>query len=149
MIWGIGISAVPLIIYDSAIETSILPTVAGSVLVIAVSQLLKIRLEFFRERKYESMSAHMVLEIPCRIIFFMFVFIQGLQAVGIFFHLGVWAVFGRLSKQVLTDNTVEILYVTVLVLGKLTVEWARFRANRDPNPSGVANWFTPQDPLAE
>jgi hypothetical protein len=149
LVWGIGFSALPLVLYQSAIEAAISPAVVGSVLVMAVSQLAEIRREFFGEQKYEAMSAHMVLEIPCRIIFFMGAWILLLQTVGIFFLLGVGAVFGSTAKHVRTENVIEIVYVTVLVLGKFTVEWARFRANHEENPGRIRNWFTPQDPLAE
>ncbi|ODR81468.1 hypothetical protein BG842_24540 [Haladaptatus sp. W1] len=149
MVWGLGFSALPLMIYPSAVESASSPAIIGSVLVMTGSQLATIRHEFFGERTYEELSVHMVLEIPGRVIFFMAVWVMALQALGMLFLLGVWAIFGREAFEVLTENAVETLSVTVLVLRKLTVEWARFRANRDPNPSGIASWFTPKDPLAE
>lgn len=144
LVWGLGFLVLPLLIFDVAIRAAVSLAVVGTALAIVGSTLGEVRREVFDDRSYEELSAHMVLEIPCRVIFFMFVLLALLQAVGTFLLLAAVFVFGL----PVSDAAVEIVYATVLILGKIVVEWSRFRANREPDPDGVANWFVPEDPLA-
>jgi hypothetical protein len=62
-------------------------------------------------------------------------------------------VLALLAVGVADSNTVvvpafeaELVAATVVVVGMLLVEWSRFRAERDPEPSGFATWFLPENP---
>ncbi|MFH5797287.1 DUF6498-containing protein [Haladaptatus sp. CMAA 1911] len=149
LVWGVGFSALPLALYRSTIESAITPVVVGSAVIMAVSQLARVRREFFGNHQYETMSVHMVLEIPCRIIAFMAVWMMLLHVPGMFFLVGAVVMFEDIARSVLTRNVIEICYVTAVLVGKFTVEWSQFRVSHAENPGRIADWFTPQDPLVE
>lgn len=61
-------------------------TVSSSLLAVTAtiigSHLLELRRNYFGTNQYEELSAHMVLEIPCRIIIFAIGFFSLLTLVG-------------------------------------------------------------------
>lgn len=145
---GVGFWIGP--IFALEITTVVRDALSPAVLVASVgivsSHLGELRRDFFAEKRYEEMSAHMVLEIPIRIVLFPLFLLFFIAFVGwpwLFFALVVVPeVFGI----ALTAARIEFLLVSGVVLMKLTVEWARFWADRDPEPGRVTKWFLPQDP---
>ena len=62
------------------------------------------------------------------------------------FALG-YAFGGRsLNAVVVPAFEAEVGVAVVVVAGMLLVEWSRFRAEREPEPTGFAAWFLPEDP---
>ena len=129
------------------VASAVSPTVLAAAVGITVSQLVEVRREFFGKRRYEEMSVHMVLEIPLRVITFAGVLLLVLHVVGILLLVAIGGLFGPSAfETVLTGEVVAFCYALVVVLAMLAVEWSRFRATREPNPGGLADWFTPEDP---
>jgi hypothetical protein len=97
---------------------------------------------YFGERRYEELSAHMVLEIPFRPILLLVVAsVVGFIA-AVLAALAVNAVVGETAAY----WTLASLGVGGFLLVKLTIEWGRLRAERTDDPNGFAAWFTPEDP---
>ena len=97
---------------------------------------------YFGERRYEELSAHMVLEIPFRPILLLIVAsVVGFVA-AVLASLAVNAVVGETAAY----WTLVSLGVGGFLLVKLTIEWGRLRAEQTDEPRGLAAWFTPEDP---
>lgn len=132
------------------IASAVSPTVLLAAFGIVVSQLAEIRREFFGKRRYEEMSVHMVLEIPIRIIVFMGTVLLLLHVFGILLLLSIHQTFGpSVFDTVLTGRVIALCYALVVIAAMLTVEWSRFWAHREPDPGGLADWFTPENPREE
>ncbi|WP_135851870.1 DUF6498-containing protein [Halorussus salinus] len=132
------------------LASAVSPTVLLAAFGIVVSQLAEIRREFFGKRRYEEMSVHMVLEIPIRSIVFMGTVLLILHFFGILLLLGIHETFGpSVFDTVLTGRVLAVCYALVVMVAMLAVEWSRFWAHREPDPGGLASWFTPEDPLEE
>ncbi|WP_254278672.1 DUF6498-containing protein [Haloarcula marina] len=101
--------------------------------------------EFFSENRYEELSAHMVLEIPVRVLFFAVAYVLLLGSIGL-----LSLVFGifLLREMGIVVPAFELadLFAATIVLGKVAVERSRFRAETEAEPSGFATWFLPEDP---
>lgn len=97
---------------------------------------------YFRDKRYERLSAHMALEIPIRPIILLFVAsvvgFLGISSIAI----AVDAVIGESAA----DWTLVSLGVGGFLLVKLLIEWGRFRAEDEDDADGVGVWFTPEDP---
>ncbi|WP_435179948.1 DUF6498-containing protein [Halorussus sp. AFM4] len=129
------------------VASAVSPAVLAAAFGIAVSQLVELRREYFGKRRYEEMSVHMVLEIPLRVIAFMGGVLLVLHVVGVLLLLAVRELFGAsVFETVLTGRVIAICYALVAMLAMLAVEWSRFWASREPDPGGLADWFTPEDP---
>lgn len=132
------------------VASAVSPTVLTAAVGITASQLVEVRREFFRKRRYEEMSVHMVLEIPLRVITFAGTLLLVLHAVGILLLLAIRELFGpAVFETVLTGRVLAFCYALVVVVAMLAVKWSRFWATREPNPGGLADWFTPEDPRAK
>ncbi len=97
---------------------------------------------YFRPRRYEQLSAHMVLEIPIRPILLLF----AASAVGYVGVLLAAAAVGAVVGDAAAYRTLVTLGVGGFTMVKLVVDWGRFRAERADDPGGLAAWFTPEDP---
>ena len=144
-VWGFGFLAFPLYAEPKLIADALSPALVLTALAMVASHVDQLRREFFGERRYEEMSAHMVLEVPGRLLFFAICYLALVGACGM--------VLALLAVGVADSNTVvvpafetELAATTVVVVGMLLVEWSRFRAEHDPEPSGFATWFLPDDP---
>jgi hypothetical protein len=121
---------------------SLSPTVLIGVVAMVATQCGGVYRSYFKPRRYERMSAHMVLEIPIRPIILLFAAsLAGFIAVVLMAIAMDAAVGGRAG------------YWTLVVLGiggflalKLAIEWGRLRAERADDPAGFVGWFTPEDP---
>lgn len=121
---------------------SLSPTVLIGVGAMVTAQCIGVYQSYFEPRRYERMSAHMVLEIPIRPIVLLFAAsLAGFVAVVLAAITMDAAVGGRAG------------YWTLVVLGiggflalKLAIEWGRFRAERTDDPAGFVGWFTPENP---
>jgi len=132
------------------VASAVSPTVLVAAFGIGVSQLAEIRREFFGQRRYEEMSVHMVLEIPLRVIVFAGGLLLVLHVVGILVLVAIHQLVGPwVFETVLTGRVIAICYALVVILAMLAVEWSRFWASREPDPGGLADWFTPEDPREE
>ncbi|SFR53077.1 DUF6498-containing protein [Halogeometricum limi] len=145
LIWGFGFLALPLFGNWGLVGDVLSPALALTALAMVASHLDQLRREYFGEKQYEEMSAHMVLEIPGRLLFFAACYLALVGSAGIV--LALFAVGVDDSNTVLlTAFEAELAVVTVVVFGMLFVEWSRFRAEHDPDPSGLATWFLPENP---
>ncbi|WP_049970199.1 DUF6498-containing protein [Haladaptatus cibarius] len=147
LVWGIGLLVQPVLMFDNTLN--LLSThslsLAGTAVAIAGSHLFELRREFFADRQYEEMSAHMVLEIPCRVIFFAFCYVMCLLFVGVLCLLAIGAIIQQTNLHI-PDEAVVLSFVTLVVLGKVFIEWSKYRAETEPNPNGFATWFLAEDP---
>lgn len=147
LIWGFGFLVFPLIGENFALVKEVLsPSLALTALAMIISHLVQLRREFFGKAQYEEMSPHMVLEIPGRLLFFAAVYVALITVVG-----GGVLVFLLLLVQEATgaavpDFDLSLRFAIAMVLGKIAVEWSRFRAENEENPTGFATWFLPEDP---
>ncbi|ELY85298.1 DUF6498-containing protein [Natrialba taiwanensis] len=151
VVWGLGFLLLPLGSFGlyPVVESIVSPSLIAAVLATIGSHLVELRREFFATKRYEDLSAHMVLEIPCRVIFFAIVFLALATLVGGFSLFLIMGTVREVFGVVPTRGTLEFFFATGVVLGKLVVEWSRFRAENDPDPSGFASWFVPFDPRSE
>jgi hypothetical protein len=121
---------------------SLSPTVLLGVGVMVAAQCVGAYRGYFESRRYERLSAHMVLEIPLRPIILLF-------AASLAGFVGV--VLAAVAADAVIGGMAG--YWTLVVLGvggflavKLAIEWGRFWAERTDDPTGFAAWFTPEDP---
>ncbi len=151
MFWGVGFLTLPIFAFEwnAALESTVSPAIVGVTTAIAVSHLLEVQREFLGAEKYQAMSAHMVLEIPIRVIFFAFGFLMTLAIVGGIFIVIIGVALSETFGYVPSERVIDAVLVTGPVVGKLAVEWSRFRAERESNPTGFANWFVPEDPRSK
>lgn len=99
---------------------------------------------YFRRDRYEDVSAHMVLEVPGRIVFFL------LCAVP------VWILTTALLTLFVQEAISEAispwfgftLLVGIWVLIRTIIDWGRLRTQRLEDPGRPASWFAPEDPRA-
>ncbi|NEU56796.1 DUF6498-containing protein [Halorussus sp. MSC15.2] len=124
--------------YASIFASVLSPEILLSALALLVSQLDSTRRQFLGEARYEQLSAPMTVEIPVRRMVFWFLLTPVAEFV---LPLLTLPLAGLFDTRVLFD----IGIATLVVLGKLTVEWSSFRARHRENPSGVAGWFTPEE----
>lgn len=147
LIWGFWFLTFPLIKESFALVEEVLsPSLALAALAMMISQLVQLRREFFGKAQYEEMSPHMVLEIPGRLLLFAIVYISLVTVVG-----GGVLVYLLVLIQEATGIAVPNLdfwlwFATAMVLGKIAVEWSRFRAENEENPTGFATWLLPENP---
>ncbi|UPV99118.1 hypothetical protein M0R88_11330 [Halorussus gelatinilyticus] len=138
------------LVLDWEVASAVSPTVLLAASGIVLSQLVEIRREFFEKRRYEELSVHMVLEIPIRIIVFVSAVVLLLHVFGVLLLLAIREAFGpAVFDTVLTGGVIAFCYALVVVAAMLAVEWSRFWAHREPDPGGLADWFTPEDPREE
>ncbi|GAB7019228.1 DUF6498-containing protein [Halostagnicola bangensis] len=151
MFWGAGFLILPVFVFEyySALKSTVSPAIVGVTIAISASHLLEVQREFLEEKKYQAMSAHMVLEIPIRVIFFAFGFLMTLAIVGGIFIVIIGVTLSETFGYVPSERVIDAVLVTGPILGKLAVEWSRFRAERESNPTGFANWFVPEDPRSK
>ncbi|MDR9380171.1 MAG: DUF6498-containing protein [Natronomonas sp.] len=130
----------------TVVRDALSPAVLVASVGIVFSHLAELRRDLFVEKRYEELSAHVVLEIPIRIVLFPLFLLLFIAFVGwpwlFFAFVAVPEIFGI----ALMAARIGFLLVSGVVLMKLTVEWARFRADRNPEPGGVTKWFLPEDP---
>lgn len=122
--------------------SSLSPTVLIGVATMAGSHCFDAYRSYFSNRRYERMSAHMVLEIPIRPILLLVVASAAGFIVVVVAAIAVDAAVGETAGY----WTLVSLGVGGFLLVKITTEWGRFRAEQTDNPEGVPRWFTPEDP---
>ncbi len=154
--WGLGLAVlVPAIVYPPLVETPVSLPLVGTALAMIAARLAEVRREFFEKSAYEEWSPHMVLELPCRVVCFTFVLVLLVQGVGALLLLALATAFGpsafgpTVLGVGLTEGSITVGYTVILILGKIFVEWSRFRANRESIPTGIAAWFAPENPRTE
>lgn len=123
--------------YVSIFAAVLSPGVVISALALFVSQLDTVRREFLGRQRYKRLSAPMTIEIPVRQIVFLFLLTPVAEFVLPLLLL-------PLVGLVDTRELFEIGIATVVVLGKLTIEWSAYQARQCEEPSGVGSWFTPE-----
>lgn len=147
-LWGAGFLLLPLLEFGGAMASSFSLSLFGTAAAMMVSHALDLRREFFARRQYEELSAHMVLEIPGRLVMFWTIYLAVLVFVGGIILVTV----GALSQQgglTLPEGVSVLIFQSMVVVGKLGIEWSKYRAEHDPEPSGFATWFLPEDPRTE
>jgi hypothetical protein len=146
--WGAAFWIGPILAFDvqEVVLGAFSPLVVATTGGIILSHLVELRREFFGPKTYTEMSAHMVLEIPLRIILFPILLLAFIAFFAWPFLAFVFLILPEAMGISWTAARVEFVGVTAVVGLKLTVEWARFRADRDPDPGRVTRWFLPQDP---
>jgi hypothetical protein len=146
--WGAAFWIGPILAFEiqEVVLEAFSPLVVATTGGIVLSHLIELRREFFGAKKYTEMSAHMVLEIPLRIILFPIVLFAFIVFFAWPFLAFVFLILPEAMGISWTAPRIEFVFVTTVVLLKLTVEWARFWADRDPDPGRVTRWFLPQDP---
>lgn len=150
LVFGVCWIAIPTFLEYVSVASAVSPAVLAAAFGIAASQLAELRREYFGKRRYEEMSVHQVLEVPLRVIAFMGSLLIVLHVVGIPLLLAVRELLGPATfEAVVTGRRIAVGYALVVVLAALAVEWSRFWASREPNPDGIAAWFTPEDPRDE
>jgi hypothetical protein len=153
VVWALGLLLVPVWAfgYGSAFAAAFSVSLLGTIAAMAVSHGLGVRREVFSNQQYNEMSAHMVLEIPGRIVMFGFCYVLLLTVAGVFGLLAVGAVLSvtEMTAIPIADQSVVLLFVTAVVLGKTAVEWSKHRAEVETDPSGFATWFLPENPHQE
>lgn len=124
--------------YVSIVAAPVSPGTLASVFALIVSKLVNVRRGFLDQRRYERLSAPMTAEIPARQVVFWFLLIPVAQFVVPLLTLPLVDVVG-------TRTLTQVGVASVVVLGKLTVEWSAFRARQCGESDGVAGWFTPEE----
>ncbi|MFC7069437.1 DUF6498-containing protein [Halobaculum lipolyticum] len=147
LVWGVGLLTVPVWAVDlgDAALATLSPPLAAVALATVGSHALTVRRDYLATGRIETVSAHMVLEIPVRVVAFAFTYVSVALVVGGFCLLVVWEVLGAVGVTV-GDDAVVLALVAVVVLGKLAIEWSRHAAAAADDPTGFATWFRPEDP---
>lgn len=122
------------------------PALALTAAAMILGDIRRLYREFFAHRQYESMSPHMVLEIPGRLLFFAALYVVALSTVGLLAYAGLVALVEATTGVAVPRVRTELLFAVAAVAGKVAVEWSRFSAERQSNPTGFAAWFVPEDP---
>jgi len=154
LVWGLGFWAclsvmmvvlpspasldLPLVEYPGVVADATSPASLANAVALVASQLATVRDEFLGQRRYERLSAPMTVEVPVRQVVFWFL----LSPVATLLLPLV-----TLPLVVAFDATVitRVGVATIVVVGKLTIEWSTFRAQRRADPGVVAGWFTPEE----
>lgn len=146
LVWGFGLLVV-LTFPAPALRTAL---VSESILVTAgamtLSRLYDLARNFFGRRRYAELSVHQVLEVPGRLLVFAVCY---LAVVGVFGggSLVFLALVARdVAGYTLPDSVYVMSFGLAVVAGKIAVEWWRFRAENESNPTGFAGWFRPEEP---
>ncbi len=144
LVWGAGLLTVPVLAsgYGETLLGAVSLPLALALAGITLSRLLDAR-TFLGAGRHETMSAHMVLEIPAREVAFAFCYVLFVLAFGTFTFVGVALVLGG---SPVGGTVVVTLFVGALVLGRTAIDYSRHRAERADDPSGFAAWFVPEDP---
>lgn len=139
LLWGFGFLVFPLIRENFAlVEEVISPPLVFTALAMLVSHLVQLRREFFAEQQYEEMSAHMVLEIPGRLLFFAAIYVALVTVVGGGTLLSLLFVVQEATGILIPEFGLGIPFAAAMVIGKLMVEWSRFQAEHEQSPTGFA-----------
>lgn len=134
-----GRDTVPFGAYVSIVANNVSPAALYSALALIVSQVATVGREFLDRRTYERVTAPMTAEVPVRQVVFWFLLTPVAEFVLPLVTLPLVEVFG-------TRTLTEVGVATVVVLGKLTIEWSAYRARQQEKVDGVAGWFTPEEP---
>lgn len=144
LFWGFGLLVVvPLVAAPAAVGRVLsLPLVATAATVLG-SHLLDLRREFFSGGRYAEQSAHVVLEIPARLLAFASIYLAVAAVVG---GVSLLIAVALLAEFGLTPPDAGVLFGVAMVGGKLLAEWGRFRAEHADDPGWLGRWFLPEDP---
>lgn len=145
IIWGVGFLLLPLLRFTSAITSSLSLPLLGTAVAMALSHSVKIRREYFAQEKYKTMSAHMVLEIPGRLIIFWTIYVAALLVIGGGILVGVGAIAYETGFD-FPNSTPIVVFQAAIVFGKIGIEWSKYRAENESEPEGFSTWFLPENP---
>ncbi|SFS67024.1 DUF6498-containing protein [Halostagnicola kamekurae] len=123
----------------SIIGNAFSPAILVNACLLFVSQLVTIRREFFGRRRHERLSAATIAELPIRVILFWFLLTIFAQLV---FPLLLWPI----ALVFDTATVTEVGVSTLVIAGKLTIEWATRESQWSGESSGIARFFTPENP---
>ncbi|RDI69920.1 DUF6498-containing protein [Halopelagius longus] len=143
---GFAFLGIFLVEYPQVVEVLRSPSLVLTAVGMILSDWYRLYREFFREGQYEEMSAHMVLEIPGRVLFFWVVYVLLLGSVGGFTLLFLVLFVRETVGGLVPDIDLVVLFAVALVVGKVAVEWSRFRVENETEPTGFATWFLPENP---
>lgn len=135
-----------LVEYPAIVRALRSPALALAAAAMVLGDVRRLYREFFARNQYESMSPHMVLEIPGRLLFFALIYVVALSTVGLLAYAGVVALVETAVGVAVPRVRAELLVAVAAVAGKVAVEWSRFSAERQSDPTGFAAWFVPEDP---
>lgn len=117
------------------------PVVLVSALGIVAAHVVYVYRGYVRPRRYEETSAATVLELPVRIAVVLLVAVIGLFAA--FVAVGGFAL--AVASQSVADRVGLATLLGGFVALKTGIDWARFRAERSPDPDGLAAWLAPEE----
>lgn len=123
----------------SIIGNAFSPAILVNACLLFVSQLVTIRREFFGRQRHERLSAATIAKLPIRVIFFWFLLTIFAQLV---FPLLLWPI----ALVFDTATVTEVGVSTLVIAGKLTIEWATRESQWSGESSGIARFFTPENP---
>lgn len=146
---GAVLLLVPAAEFLSGLESVLTLPVLGTLAAMTSSHLLELQRDYFAQREYERMSAHMVLEIPLRLALFAFGFFAFVVVIGGFLYFAVVVGAQGGVDETSTARVPAELFVVALTFGKLLIELSRFHVEHDDDPSGLTTWFLPENPHEE
>lgn len=145
LIMGFGFLGFFLLESPDTVETLRSPSLALTAVGMILSDCHQLYREFFGEKQYEEMSAHMVLEIPGRFLFFAVIYILLLGTVGMLMLI-VFVLVVRETIGFTSPVGFKLIFAAAMVTGKIAVEWSQYRAENEEDPTGFATWFLPENP---
>lgn len=143
LIWGFGMVGVAASVVPDIIEYAFSVPVVLTALSMVGSRLYTVSREYFGERHYERYSVHEVLEIPGRLLAFAACYLAVVVVLGGFALLVGVEILSEVG--VTPDIDLAFAFGVAIVAGKVVVEWSRFQAENNPDPSGLAAWFHPKE----
>ncbi|WP_228371017.1 MULTISPECIES: DUF6498-containing protein [unclassified Natrinema] len=125
----------------SIIGNAFSPVILLNACLLFISQLMMIRREFFGRRRHEQLSAATIAEFPIRVIVFWFLLTIFAQLI---FPLLLWPI----ALVFDTATVTELGISTLVIAGKLTIEWATRQSQWSGESDGITRWFTPENPYS-